>query len=151
MLSLILFTYSPFSLFGKSTINATVESVQDGEAKITMYDYPWLHNAFNSIHAVATANLAEMTAGLAATSALQKVDMARGIPLSQTTSWFKKAQGQLTGTAVTTIPKTTGRHDVQVVVVIRDEQDDIVCESTVVWRIQIKGTGTGRSKGKKGY
>lgn len=143
--SFVLSVVSPYT----GSINPSVEKIANGEARVAMYDNPWIHNPFGCIHAVAITNLAEVTAGLAVTSCLQQVEGVRGIPLSQHTSWYAKARGSLVATAVCTVnmvPHASGRHEFSIVVVIKNEAKATVAESTLVWRVHVEATKSRSSK-----
>lgn len=84
--------YAPYS----GTIGAVVEDLRQSECTITIEDYPWMRNPFQSIHAIALSNLGEFATGLSMLSALQTRRDLKGIPRVITCEYFKKARGQIT-------------------------------------------------------
>jgi len=123
--------FNPYS----GSIHPMVRELRPGYARVELLDQRRIRNHLNSIHALALANLGELTSGLALLSGLP--DNSRGIPVKITTEYFKKARGKLiaestSGTA--DINKTT---DYQVSADIIDQQGDIVARTVVDWRLEL--------------
>jgi acyl-coenzyme A thioesterase PaaI-like protein len=115
------------------TIRPRVLELRPGFAKVQMPDRRRVRNHLNSVHAVALANLAEVTSGLAITLGLP-ANM-RGIPVNLSISYRKKARGLLTAEARCPLPDTPheAEHDFESVIV--DATGDLVAAATVRWRI----------------
>src|SRR5213595_522312 len=90
-------------------------------------------NHLRSIHAVALANLAEVTSGLAVTIGLPA--SARGIPTTLSITYLKKARGTLTAEARCAIPDASREAEHDFESVISDAAGQVVARATVRWRI----------------
>jgi acyl-coenzyme A thioesterase PaaI-like protein len=115
------------------TVRPYVLELVPGHAKVRMADRRAVRNHLRSIHAVALANLAEVTSGLALTSGLPA--SARGIPISLSITYLKKARGTLIAQADVRIPNASkdAEHDFESV--ISDAAGEVVARATVRWRI----------------
>jgi acyl-coenzyme A thioesterase PaaI-like protein len=98
-----------------------------------MADRRAVRNHLHSIHAIALANLAEVTSGLAITTGLPAT--ARGIPTTLSISFLKKARGTLTAEARCEIPDTRREAEHDFESVISDPTGAVVARATVRWRI----------------
>lgn len=115
------------------TIGANVKILNPGFAQIHMRDRRRVRNHLNSIHALALANLGEVTSGLAMMGALS--DETRGIPTLLSIEYFKKARGPLIAESQCSPPTVTEDTDFKVYADIRDADGDIVARTTVNWRL----------------
>jgi acyl-coenzyme A thioesterase PaaI-like protein len=115
------------------TVRPQVLELRPGYAKVTMSDRRRVRNHLNSIHAIALANLGEMTSGLAVTTWLPA--NARGIPVSLSITFLKKARGALTAEARCPIPDASRDAEHDFVSEIKDASGDVVARTTVRWRI----------------
>jgi len=89
-------------------------------------------NHLNSVHALATANLGELTGGLAMLTGLP--DSVRGIVTRLDTEFLKKTRGNLVCNAHVKIPSVTGDNtEYQVQSHIYDQDGDEVTRVTVTW------------------
>ena len=115
------------------TIGATVKVFKPGFAKIQMRDRRRVRNHLSSVHALALANLGEVTSGLAMLGALSS--NTRGIPTKLSTEYYKKARGLLIAESHCSPPAVTEDTDFEVYTDIIDTEGDKVARTTVNWRL----------------
>lgn len=115
------------------TIGARVVELEPGYAKVRMQDRPGLRNHLQSIHAVALANLGELTTGLAMTVAMPP--HARGIPTRLTLEYVKKARGEITAEARCELPdgREPQTHEARADLV--DAAGDVVARAVAEWLV----------------
>ncbi len=116
-----------------ATVRPRVLELQPGYAKVRIADRRGVRNHLHSVHAVALANLAEVTSGLAMTTRLPTG--ARGILTALSVSYVKKARGPLTAEARCEVPDATVAADHEYESLVVDSAGDVVARATARWRI----------------
>lgn len=92
-----------------STIDAKVEQLRVGYAEVRMFDKPSVRNHLACVHAIALANLAELTGNIAISYSLP--DDARFIVAGMSLEYLKKARGTLRATSECPVPATSERNE----------------------------------------
>lgn len=137
-----------------ASIGATIQDCSDSSVSASMADRPWLRNPFSSVHAIALANLGELTTGLAVMSALQRLKSVRGIPVEVNTSYLKKARGTITcvcalGPVLEALADVKGPCRKPVEGILSNAKGERVAVCSVVWAFSLKkksGSGSGERK-----
>ncbi|MDE0897780.1 MAG: hotdog fold domain-containing protein [Longimicrobiales bacterium] len=115
------------------TIGAHVELFEPGEVRITLADRRKVRNHLRSFHAIALANLGELSTGLALLGAMGE-DI-RGILTGLDVTYRKKARGPLEAHVEIEIPEVTESIEHTVVADIRDAAGDVVATVAARWRL----------------
>jgi len=115
------------------SMGARVEQLKAGHAIVKLRDRRRVRNHLKCVHAIALANLAEFTTGLATLSGMP--DTARAILVGLEIEYSKKARGIITSECITTIPETDERQEYRVEVNLRDATGDTVATAWARWLI----------------
>ena len=115
------------------TIRPRFLEIAPGVARVTMRDRRSVRNHLQSVHAIALANLAEVTSGVAMIVALP--DDVRGIPIRLSIDFVKKARGELTAECRCSVPDVDAPTEMDLHPEIRDAGGDIVARATIRWRL----------------
>ena len=119
------------------SISPQVKKLSPGFAEVSMKDKRKLRNHLQCIHAIALANLGELTSGLAMISALSP--STRAIVSHIEMEYIKKARGTLTAAGVAKPPKSiTKPTSVLVHAEIENQQGEIVAVAHVMWHLSPK-------------
>jgi acyl-coenzyme A thioesterase PaaI-like protein len=111
------------------TVGAKVVELSRGRARVEMKDRRGIRNHLRSVHAVALANLVELTGNIALAYSLP--DDARFIVAGMRLEYVKKARGTITGTSDCPVPSSSERRAYEVPVVLRDAAGDVVVRGTL--------------------
>jgi acyl-coenzyme A thioesterase PaaI-like protein len=98
---------------------------------VKLPDHRAVRNHLDSLHAIALANIGELTTGLAVHSTLPATG--RGILKHLGVDYRKKARGTVVATCRVDVPAGAGRHQVQAVAQLRNTAGEIVAEVTGTW------------------
>ena len=115
------------------SVHPEVEVVEPGHARVRIQDRRSVRNHLNSIHAIALANMGELTTGLAMTATLP-TDV-RSILLALHVEFLKKARGSVVAECRCEVPTVTEPVDYEVSSVITDAGGDVVAKVTATWRL----------------
>lgn len=127
--------FAPYS----GSIKAVIVSLEPGNVVLELKDRRRVRNHLNSIHAIALANMGELTSGLAVLGILPPG--IRGIVTALSIEYYKKARGRLLAESHCTPPKVTeqtGEVEYEVTTDIRDAEGETVARTTVKWRLGVE-------------
>ena len=111
------------------SIGAQVQDLRSGYARVTLQDRPKVRNHLDCLHAIALANLAELTGNIAV--AYSMPTDARFIVAGIQMNYIKKARGTITGECASPVPESAARQEYLVTVTMRDQAGDTVAEATM--------------------
>lgn len=129
LFSRILGTIIPYT----GSIRAHVEHLEPGHAVVVLADRRRVRNHLNSVHAIALANMAELSTGLAMISGLPQG--VNAILVGLNVSYEKKARGQLRAECQCSIPQGDIRREVIIETAIKDLAGDVVTRATATWLV----------------
>ena len=108
------------------TMGAVIRDLGDGYAKVTLADRKAVRNHLSCVHAVALANLVELTGNVALAYSLP--DDARFIVAGMNLDYVKKARGTITGECRIPPIESSVRNEYEVPVTLTDEAGDVVVQ-----------------------
>jgi hypothetical protein len=114
------------------SISPCVEEFNPRYCKCSITEYNRIQNPFHSIHAIALANLGELTSGLVMLEYLaskQKI----GIVTTIECVYFKKANGKITARCD---KESLHIHSGSIVSKLYDSHNDCVCQIKTIWTIK---------------
>jgi acyl-coenzyme A thioesterase PaaI-like protein len=111
------------------TIGAHVREVREGFARVELPDRPKVRNHLRCIHAIALANLAELTGNVGVAYSLR--DDQRFIVAGMSIEYLAKARGTITGESRFDLPAGEGRFEMEVPVELRDADGQTVARATL--------------------
>ena len=125
----ILFWMVPYS----GSIRASIVSLDPGHAVVKLRDRRAVRNHLSSIHAMALANLCELTSGLAMLTALPA--NSRGILSGFNVQYLKKARGVLIAESRVAAISSNEAREMSVLVETRDSSGVCVTRAEAYWKI----------------
>jgi acyl-coenzyme A thioesterase PaaI-like protein len=107
--------------------------LRPGYARVAMLDRRAVRNHVSSVHAIALANLGEMSTGLAVMAGLPAD--ARTILVQLNVEYLKKARGTITAECRCTPPSANEKKEVEATSEMRDERGDLVARVRARWLV----------------
>ena len=114
-----------------ASIGARVEQLEPGHVVVSMRDRRRVRNHLRSVHAIALANVGELSTGLALLGAMRP--QVRGILTGIEVRYVKKARGRLRAEARCAIPRVTERTEYSVEARITDDSGEVVATVEALW------------------
>jgi acyl-coenzyme A thioesterase PaaI-like protein len=115
------------------SVSPHFEEIRSGYARVAMAGSRPVRNHVGSVHAIALANLGEMSTGLGLMFGLPAD--ARAIITQLQIDYLKKARGRLVAEGSCEVPTTNERQDVDAVSTIRDSRGEVVATVRTRWRV----------------
>ena len=114
-------------------LNAQIEALGNGFARVRLKDRRKVRNHLRSIHAMALANLGELSTGLALHSALPS--NARAILTRFEIEYLKKARGEIVAECNAPRVEAAQSSNVQVTSILQNTDKEPVARVVAVWRV----------------
>jgi acyl-coenzyme A thioesterase PaaI-like protein len=114
-------------------LGARVLALEPGFARVQLHDRRAIRNHLGSVHAIALANLGELTSGMAMTAALPAG--VRAIVTRIEVTYAKKARGPLIAESRVELPGIRSDVEHEVRSEIRDAAGDVVATVVARWRL----------------
>jgi acyl-coenzyme A thioesterase PaaI-like protein len=130
------------------SMGAQVVDLRHGRSETRLADRRAVRNHLKSIHAVALANLVELTGNVAVAYSIP--DDARFIVAGMSVDYVKKARGTITGVCEVEVPASSERKEIEVRVSLRDASGDEVARGTLRTLIGPKKSAKDSAKSGKG-
>ena len=111
------------------SIGAQVKVLRRGHAEVELRDRRAVRNHLQCVHAIALANLAELTGNVAVAYSLP--DDARFIVAGISLDYLKKARGTITGVCDCPIVESSAKQEYEVSVSMRNQDGVEVCRATL--------------------
>ena len=127
LFSLLFGSVIPYS----GSVKPRILELAPGRARISMDDRRSVRNHLKSIHAIALANLAEMTTGLALGFGLP--DGMRTILVRVECEFLKKARGTITAVCDAPVFQGVVEKEVLVESILTNEEGEVVAKGRAVW------------------
>ena len=131
----LLFTFVPYS----GTTKARIVDLEPGLVRLVLDDRRRIRNHLGSIHAIALTNVAELASGLSLVTGL--APDVRAIVVGLRMEFLKKARGRLVVEGRADIPTLDGPIEHEVQATIRNDDDEVVAECWVQWRLDRRQRG----------
>lgn len=128
--SKLLRVFVPYS----GSIDAQILELRSGYALVKLKDKKFVRNHLKSIHAIALANLGELTSGLA--FVMSWPPEFRGIVTEIRIQYHKKARGTLFAESTSPKIQSSSPHTCEVEARIYDSAKDLVASVQVQWKLE---------------
>ncbi|MDX2184436.1 MAG: hotdog fold domain-containing protein [Gemmatimonadaceae bacterium] len=115
------------------TVGGQVRELRPGFCRVELAERWSVRNHLNSVHAIALANVGEMSSGLAMMATMPAG--VRGIPVRIEIDYLKKARGLLSAETTVALPPITAETTHPVTCEIYDASRTVVSRCTVTWRL----------------
>ncbi len=122
-----------FAIPYTGSMQPRVVSLQPGHAVVNLHDRRRVRNHLKSIHAIALANLAEFTTGMATLTGMPPGS--RAILTGLKVEYHKKARGTLKAECLSETPASVEEQSLEVEARIYDANGDCVATGRATWLI----------------
>jgi acyl-coenzyme A thioesterase PaaI-like protein len=122
-----------FAIPYTGSIGARVRVLRPGYAQIALRDRRRVRNHLASVHAIALANLGELTGGLALTATASAG--VRSILTRLEIDYLRKARGVVLAECSCVIPTVTEPGDHIIITTLHDESGNEVARTRATWRL----------------